>query len=192
MHTAHKFIIIQYQRSACDTALGDLVFVRIEKRLRGELLRRLVVHRQHGADANVCVGHLGREGDLHGEEVTRNRGGHAELDGPGLVGRIDDGMVPLQQVFTRLVLVVTVAGGHRRMRVEAARVEVRPSRFSELGWSTFSFEATITTYGNGIEMQTSCSSSFLCSSSYSMFTSQPPSPFSDGQQLTVDIRCVLN
>lgn len=41
------------------------------------------------------------------------------------------------------------------------------------------------THGNGIEMQTSCNSKRWCSSSYSMLTSQPPSPFSEGQQLTV-------
>ncbi len=33
-------------------------------------------------------------------------------------------------------------------------------------------------------MTTSFSSSCVCSSSYSMLTSQPPCPLSDGQQLT--------
>lgn len=39
-------------------------------------------------------------------------------------------------------------------------------------------------YGNGIEIETSCNSNRVFSNSYSIFTSQPPSPFSDGQQLT--------
>ena len=40
------------------------------------------------------------------------------------------------------------------------------------------------TYGIGIVITTSCNSSWSCSNSYSILTSQPPCPLSEGQQLT--------
>lgn len=40
------------------------------------------------------------------------------------------------------------------------------------------------TYGSGMTIETSFNSMWSCSNSYSIFTSHPPSIFSDGQQLT--------
>lgn len=51
-------------------------------------------------------------------------------------------------------------------------------------WPSHSLTIGLEPIGNGMIMWTSFNSRSTCSNSYSIFTSHPPSPFSEGQQFT--------
>ena len=91
----------------------------------GELDRLARVGDLHGGGRDGAVGVLGHEGHVDGEEVVRVAV-YAELQGPRLVGGVDEGQAPLQDLLVGVEVVLSVTlvdhwGSHTWGRGEGGR-----------------------------------------------------------------------